>query len=212
MRVSPARSSSPDMRLQPPAGPRGTWPSLHPGIPGTTMSNELNLGGPIILDRPKQRRSILGYLSMFTALAIAGGGYWAWEKGYISKLIDSGPVFDMRLVEGDQGDVTEYIVEYGSLESASNTVVRCEVEALIGTVGGTSALGGAGGTNRSGTGGTSGSGQGGSGTSASGGQGGQGGTNISGGTGGAQGGGTAKSKSSSKSSSKTKSSSSSKSV
>ena len=91
----------------------------------------------------------------------------------------------MRLVEVDQGDVTEYVVENGTLESASNTVVRCEVEALIGTVGGTAALGGAAGTNRNGTSGTRGSGQSGTGTGTTGGQGGQG-TGTTGGTGGTQ--------------------------
>ncbi len=36
------------------------------------------------------------------------------------------------------GDVIEYVVENGTLESANNTQVRCEVEALMGMVGGTS--------------------------------------------------------------------------
>jgi len=48
----------------------------------------------------------------------------------------------LDLVEVDQGDVIEYVVENGTLESATNTVVRCEVEALMGMVGGTSGASG----------------------------------------------------------------------
>jgi HlyD family secretion protein len=171
------------------------------------MSNEFQLQGPIILDRPRQRRSVVGYLISAVLLGSLGGGYWAWEKGYVSKMLASGPVFDMQLVAVDQGDVTEYVVENGTLESASNTVVRCEVEALIGTVGGTNGTGAAG-TNRSGTSGTSGSGQGGSGTSTTGGQSGTGGA---GGTQGSGTGGATSTKSKSSSKSKTSGSSSSKS-
>ena len=96
------------------------------------------------------------------------------------------------LLEVDQGDVIEFIAENGSLESATNTVVRCEVEALMGMVGGSTGSGGAAGGNRSGSSGGTSSGQGGSG-SASGVR--EGASGGSGGGAAASGGATAKAKS-----------------
>ena len=42
----------------------------------------------------------------------------------------------LDFVEIDRGDVDIVVVEHGTVESANNTTVRCQVEALIGTVGG----------------------------------------------------------------------------
>ena len=143
------------------------------------MPNQLPLGGPIILDRPQPRRPLLGYLTMLAALLSVGGAVWAWQSGYRPPFLAAQRSdMSLELVEVDQGDVIEYVVENGTLESATNTVVRCEVEALMGMVGGTAGAGGAGGSSRSGTSGSSGSGQGGSGTTGA-----QGGSNASGGSG-----------------------------
>ncbi|WP_205678631.1 efflux RND transporter periplasmic adaptor subunit [Aquisphaera insulae] len=81
----------------------------------------------------------MGRLVMLAGLAGAGGLGWAWYSGYRPAMLRAeSPDAALPLVEIDQGDVVEYIVENGALESASNTVVKCEVEALLGMVGGSS--------------------------------------------------------------------------
>ncbi len=145
------------------------------------MSRELSVGGPIVLDIPPRRRSLARYATILAALLCLGGGVWGWSTGFRPAFLESKPLFDLQLVEVDEGDVVEYVVENGTLESGSNTIVRCEVEALIGTVGGTSATGGTGqsGTSGSGSGqGTSGSGSSANGQGGSGGAGGSGSNNA----------------------------------
>ena len=53
----------------------------------------------------------------------------AGARGFRPAFLESKPLFDLQLVEVDEGDVVEYVVENGTLESGSNTIVRCEVEA-----------------------------------------------------------------------------------
>ncbi|MBV8416356.1 MAG: hypothetical protein JO251_14190, partial [Verrucomicrobia bacterium] len=91
------------------------------------MPNQIPLGGQIILDRPQARRPVLGYLTMLAALLAVGGVVWAWQAGYRPPfLATQRSDMSLDLVEVDQGDVIEYVVENGTLESATNTVVRCE--------------------------------------------------------------------------------------
>ncbi len=71
----------------------------------------------------------------------------------------------------DVGDIDMIVTENGTLESANNATARCQVEALLGTVGGTQGATGAGGQG-GGQGGNRGGGQGG-GQGGAGGQGGQ---------------------------------------
>ena len=116
------------------------------------MTQPAQHGGKIVLDRPGQRWRIWGYLIILAALASMGGAYWAWEVGDRHPPVarsETGAA--LELWEVDLGDVSEAIVENGTLESASNTVVRCQVEALIGMVGGSKSSGTSG-TNRSGSG------------------------------------------------------------
>ena len=116
------------------------------------MPKQLALGEEIILERPPARRRVLGYLTMLVAFLSVGGACWAWQSGYRPAfLADQRPGSDPGLAEVDRGDVIEYVVENGTLESASNTVGRCEVEALMGMVGGSSGSSGAGGANSSGS-------------------------------------------------------------
>ena len=145
--------------------------------PGIKMSRELSLGGPIILDPPPRRRSLARYAIILAAMLCVGGGVWGWSTGFRPAFLESKPLFDLQLVEVDEGDVVEYVIENGTLESGSNTIVRCEVEALTGTVGGSSATGATGQSGSSGSGsgqGTSGSGSSSSGQGGSGGAGGSG--------------------------------------
>lgn len=69
--------------------------------------------------------------------------------------------------EVDRGDVPVFVLESGVLESANNSVVKCQVEAILGAIGGSSGMssgrGGGGGGSSSGRGGGGGGGGGGSG-------------------------------------------------
>lgn len=97
----------------------------------------------IELERPAARTSLARKLAgMAVALAAIGGGAWAWERGYRPPWLkaDDGPRYE--LVEVDRGDIAQYIVEYGTVESASDAVVKCQVEALVGMVGGANSSGG----------------------------------------------------------------------
>src|SRR5690348_13440514 len=105
------------------------------------MSNHQPIPSAIVLDRPRPRRSILGYLTMLAALALVGGAAWAWQSGYRPPFLERTAATPVSFIEVDRGDVVAFIVENGTLESATNTVVRCEVEALMGMVGGTSGSG-----------------------------------------------------------------------
>jgi HlyD family secretion protein len=170
------------------------------------MTTELNVGKELVIDRPRPRRPLWGYLTMLAAVLSVGGAVWAWELGYRPAfLAPSRSAIAVALVEVDRGDVIEYIVENGALESATNTVIRCEVEALLGMVGGTTGAGaGAAGTSRSGTSGSAGQGGASASTSAGGGQAGGASGSGGGGSGGGSGGGAsakAKSKASAGSSS-----------
>jgi multidrug resistance efflux pump len=117
--------------------------------------------------RPRRRWR---WLALPLMAALVAGGAWAWA----TRPTRGGTAYLTETV--DRGDLRSVVVESGSVESASNTVVRCQVEALVGMVtaapgsamGGT--VGGAGG-GRGGAGG----GRGGAGGGMGGGRGGAGG-------------------------------------
>jgi HlyD family secretion protein len=115
------------------------------------------------IEIPRVRRDFWGYAKIAAALLAVGGGVLAWQTGYRPSVFARSTDYAFDLVTIDRGDVEIVVVEQGTLESASNTTVRCQVEALIGTVGG--ADGGtakAGGQSAGGSGQGSGSGSGGS--------------------------------------------------
>ncbi len=141
------------------------------------------------IEIPQVRRNVAGYVKIGTALLAVVGGTWAWQSGYRPPLLSQAATMPVGFVEIDRGDVDVVVVEYGSLESANNTTVRCQVEALIGTVGGAQ-----GGTSKGSGASGGGSGQGhGSGGAAGGAQG-SSGSGGSGGSGGQSGGGTSNTK------------------
>ena len=88
------------------------------------------------IELPKARRNVSGYVKIAAALLAVCGLTWAWQAGYRPSMLSQAGTIPLDVVEIDRGDVDIVVVEYGALESASNTVVRCQVEALIGTVGG----------------------------------------------------------------------------
>ena len=107
----------------------------------------------IELERPARRPSLARKLASVALMGAAvGGGAWAWGRGYRPAWLRGDEKARFELVEVDRGDITQYVVEFGTVESASDAVVKCQVEALVGLVGGTNSSG----TSKSGSGGTAG--------------------------------------------------------
>ena len=73
-----------------------------------------------------------------TALMIAmGGGYLAWRSGAAnSRLFGQSPTAELATLAVDEGIMGLVVTENGSLESANNSTVRCQVESLLGLTGG----------------------------------------------------------------------------
>jgi len=88
------------------------------------------------IEIPQVRRSPWGYLKIGAALLAIGGATWAWRAGFRPPLLAQESKSKVEFVEIDRGDVDLSVVETGSIESANNTTVRCQVEALLGLVGG----------------------------------------------------------------------------
>jgi multidrug resistance efflux pump len=96
------------------------------------------------IEIPKVRRSPWGAVKIVAALLCLGGGAWAWHAGYRPANLFGKTASPVRFVQIGSGDIDTIVVETGTLESASNATVRCQVEALIGLVGGTGATTGTG--------------------------------------------------------------------
>lgn len=104
-------------------------------------------------------------------IVLAFGAVGAWKAGLIKPgRLWARPVVTLTTLPVDEGTIAAVITESGSLESSNNATIRCQVEALIGLVGGAAQAGGAAGGKPGGMGG-----QGGrpGGTGQAGGQGGQ---------------------------------------
>ncbi len=93
------------------------------------------------MELPEVRRSPWGVLKIALLLVLIGGAVAAWRMGYLPSLMarQTGPVF--RLVEVDRGDINISVVETGTVESSNNATIRCHVEAILGTVGGSQSTG-----------------------------------------------------------------------
>ncbi len=97
-----------------------------------------------LIDIAKARRNPWAVVKMIGALMLLGGAAWTWHAGYRpANLFGKAPA-QVRFVEIDSGDIDLVVVESGTIESANNATVRCQVEALIGLVGGTEATAGSG--------------------------------------------------------------------
>ncbi len=88
------------------------------------------------IEIPRVRRSAWGVVKIALVLAVIGGVVAAWQLGYLPRLMgrQARPIF--RLVEVDRGDINISVVETGTVESANNATIRCQVEAILGAVGG----------------------------------------------------------------------------
>lgn len=116
------------------------------------MSLDLSSITPPPVPPPRSgRRLIPKFLVILTLLAAMFGVARAWESGFHpSRIWESRPE-PLPTVDVERGPVRVAVTESGTLESASNTTIKCQVEALIGVVGGKT--GGAGGTGGGGAGG-----------------------------------------------------------
>lgn len=79
------------------------------------------------------------------AMPVVFASFWlAGTRARRARLFSGTPVA-LSTVAVDRGDLFTEVVEYGTLESANNATVKCQVEAVIGLVGGAQAGTGAGG-------------------------------------------------------------------
>jgi HlyD family secretion protein len=97
---------------------------------------------PVTLEIPESRRGVAWrlVLGVFVAAACAGG-YRAWSVGYRPAWMRERPALVLTTVPVDRGEMVGVVVENGSLESANNTAVKCQVEALVGLTGWQTGLG-----------------------------------------------------------------------
>jgi len=88
---------------------------------------------PIVI--PTRKRQSSWVWPLLTTLAVAVG-LLAWGSGFRPSQLWASTPAPISMLEVDQGDLALVVTENGSLESAKNATVRCQVEALIGMVGG----------------------------------------------------------------------------
>lgn len=136
--------------------------------------------------KDKRRGGALGrFLVLIAVVILVPASLWASSATFARLWKPKAVVYETLAI--DSGDVEQLVVENGSLESANNTTLRCQVEALIGVVGG-SAQQQAGGGAAGGQGQQGGAAAGGTASSAQGQQGGAAGGAAAGGAAGAAGG------------------------
>ncbi|MHB1560857.1 MAG: HlyD family secretion protein, partial [Isosphaeraceae bacterium] len=112
--------------------------------------------GFVPIEIPRPRRNYSAYIKIAAAVLVVGGLTWVWLAGYRPANLLAGTRPSLRYVEIGTGTVDFYVVETGSIESANDTTVRCEVEALMGLVGGSQATSKSGGAASGSTGGAGG--------------------------------------------------------
>jgi HlyD family secretion protein len=107
-----------------------------------------------VVVRPKRRRAGVWIVLVASLVLIGAVGARAWESGFkIQDLWRERPT-PLALFEVEEGPLEVSVTETGTLESAVNSKVKCQVESLLGTIGGaTAARTGTTGANRGGAGG-----------------------------------------------------------
>ncbi len=94
------------------------------------------------LEIPEGPKKFKGWIRFAIFAVIVGAGVLAWQSGVqLTQLWGQNrPSLESLLV--DEGELEIFVTENGVLESADNATVRCQVEALIGQVGGAQGQGG----------------------------------------------------------------------
>jgi HlyD family secretion protein len=140
---------------------------MDPGpSPGTPTTPTLALSARSASE-PRRRGRWLAALLIMAAIPAS-----LWAAGVRPDRFLATERPEWRLATVDRGDIAATVLESGSLESANNATVRCQVEALLGMIGGT--------TNQQGNMGGGGRGGGGAGGGRGGGAGGAGGSRTGG--------------------------------
>jgi HlyD family secretion protein len=101
-------------------------------------SSPLAAAQPRIVVAPKAKKR-RGWWLVIPLVALIGvfSAHWAWSEGMLPQRFWKKASQNLETVTIARGDLSLFVIESGSLESANNTTVKCKVEALIGLVGGT---------------------------------------------------------------------------
>jgi multidrug resistance efflux pump len=88
----------------------------------------------------RRSRAIRLTLAVLLLCSLAGSGALIWfaMDERLPWLSSDGEELQFASVIVDRGPIRSYLIESGELESANNTTIYCEVEAVLGTVGGPS--------------------------------------------------------------------------
>ena len=109
------------------------------------MSKDVN--GPVEVEpvrleiSPVRRGPSPARFLCVVAVAVGAIGYGAWRGGYHAGWLEGRPTVTLTTLPVDQGEMTAEVVENGTLESANNAAVKCQVEALVGLTGWQTGLG-----------------------------------------------------------------------
>jgi multidrug resistance efflux pump len=89
-----------------------------------------------------ERKKGHGALWALIVLGVAvGAGVFAWRAGVTPSRLWAASQAPLETLVVDEGELDLCVTENGSLESSNNATARCEVEAVMGQVGGTGAPG-----------------------------------------------------------------------
>lgn len=108
------------------------------------MSKDVNgpVGEPVNLEIPPVRGGLSpGRVLCVIAVAVGAVAYGVWRGGYHFGWLEGRPAVTLTTLPVDQGEMTAVVVENGTLESANNAAVKCQVEALVGLTGWQTGLG-----------------------------------------------------------------------
>ena len=111
------------------------------------MSSPPELTTLVLAPRTSKRRSRRGaWIAAASLLVLVLAGAGAWAMGVRPSRFWKRTVVEYRTVAIEKGSVRAFVLESGNLESADSAMVKCQVEAILGTVaGGVNGMGGAGG-------------------------------------------------------------------
>ncbi len=107
---------------------------------------------PILVIPQEGSKNPLWLLTLGVAGLVLGGGFLAWNKGLHADQFFKPTVDRLAYLTIDRGEIAVFINESGSLDTGIDPPIKCQVEALLGTVGG-AAMGGVGGGGGGGVGG-----------------------------------------------------------
>ena len=97
----------------------------------------------LVIPVESSRKSL--WLVTFGVSGLLFFGVVAWSKGLQANQFFQPAILHLAFVTADRGEMAMFINESGSLDTGIAPPIKCQVESLLGTVGGTAAQGGGGG-------------------------------------------------------------------